>query len=358
MKSEDDSMLPLVCIIGLDLLLCLITRAAIIGKSGNDVSPSPEMAPKLNPKCNPECDILLLLLGNEEVGEESSGGDTPQSKDEAKPDHPSQVEEFDLEFSNQLGPILVKVAQKLLQYAHLYVSCSSNPDVPPYTPVSLDAPREALDVLLSLSGKNLVVPKDKVTFTAHLPESVHERLKHWESALVIDPLQKKKLSIYDNVQVATCIVNFLDSHFSAFGGTRTFDPSRSLKSAITSVLMIIEYMSNLFQFVREDTAGNKLLWSLTTGIVPLSCDMMMEFAHPEFMKFITNPKEFSYSCTRYKISRCLKVLRLPEMRECELLGSILADLFKLLNSLLNDISEEDYLFDSVFSEEGTSKEII
>ena len=178
----------------------------------------------------------------------------------------------------------------------------------------------------------------------------------WESALVIDPVQKKKLSIYDDVQVAVCMVNFLDLHFSAFGGTKTFIPCRSLKSCIVSVLMILDYMANIFHEHREEEATGEILKSLTDGMVPMSCDVMMEFSHAQLLKFVMSDREYSYSCTRGRVNRCLAVLKLPEVRECELLGTILANLFRLLVAMLKDLSDEESLFDFFFSSsEATCK---
>ena len=295
-----------------------------------------------------------MVLANEVLGGEEPDGinDASQPK---KNIESVQMEKFELEFCTQLAPLLIKLSQKLLQYAHLYVTSSFSPDVAPYTTTSISAPREALDVLLSLSGKNLIFPKDKPLFVAHLPEDMLERLKVWEAALVIDPVQKKRLSSYDDEQGGSCMVNFLDCHLSAFGGTRTFDPSRSLKSTIISVLILMDYMSN--SDLSEAVMSSQLLWSLTMGIIPLSCDVMMGFAQSHLMRFATNAKEFSYSCTRYKVSQCMKVLQLPEMQESDLLGTILADLFHLMHSMLVDMSEDDKLFEFVLCEEEMTCEV-
>ena len=75
----------------------------------------------------------------------------------------------------------------------------------------------------------------------------------WELALVIDPVQKKKLSVDDDVQVALCVVNFLDLHFLAFGGMKTYSLTRGLKSAVVSVLMILDHMANIFHEPRDRT---------------------------------------------------------------------------------------------------------
>ena len=277
--------------------------------------------------------------------EGGADGTTPTDSDQL-----GQLEKFELEFCHHLCPVLIKVAQRLVQYAHLFV-CSPFPlgEESAGSPAPLGVPQQALDVLLYLSGQSLVSPKDKPPFNSHLPEQVNERLKMWESALVIDPVQKKKLSIYDDVQVAVCMVNFLDLHFLAFGGMKTYSPTRGLKSAIVSVLMILDYMANIFHEHREDPATSQMLWSLTAGLVPMSCDIMMEFTHAQLLKFVLSDREYSHSCTKGRVTRCLDVLRSEEVRECELLGTILANLFRLLVAMLKDVgSEEESMFDFFF----------
>lgn len=281
------------------------------------------------------------------MGEELSGDAKPKEEVESE-QLMGRLERVELEFCTELCPILIQMAHKLLQYAHLYVCSSLGEEASP-----LDAPRQALDALLCLSGKSLMSPKDKPPYNSHLPECVNERLKVWEAALVIDPLEKKKLSMYDDIQVAVCMVNFLDLHFSAFSGSLTFSPCRGLKSSISSVLMILEYMTNIFHDHCEGPASeNQFLLSLTNGMVPMSCDVMMEFAHAQLLKFVLSDLDYSASCAKGRVSCCLDVLRLPEMRECELMGTILADLFRLLVSMLQELSKDSIsLFQFFFGKE-------
>ena len=236
---------------------------------------------------------------------------------------------------------MIQLVRQLLQYGHLYVCSSADPGFSPYsTPELRTAPRKALDVLLYLSGRSLLTPKDKPPYNSKLPEHVNDRLKTWEAALAIDPVQKKKLSLYDDAQVAVCITNFLDLHFSAFSGTLTFNPVRSLKSTIHSSLSILEYVANILHDHRENEGANTMLTSLTTDMVPMSCDIMMEFSHSQLLKFVLSDHDYSFSCTEGRVSKCLEVLRLAEVRECELVGVILANLFRLLMNLLQDVSDE------------------
>ena len=302
--------------------------------------------------------MVYVTVVNEDVGEESGGDAAAKPKEEGEAESGQlplgNLEKVELDFSTELCPILMQVAHKLLQYAHLYVcSTSAREGGPPYSAPALDAPRQALDALLCLSGKSLMSPKDKPPYNSHLPEHVNERLKVWEAALVIDPLQKKKLSMYDDIQVAVCMVNFLDLHISAFAGNQTFNPCRGLKSCISSVLMILEYMANIFHDHCEgDASDNQLLLSLTNGMVPMSCDVMMEFAHAQLLKFVLSDLDYSASCAKWRVSRCLEVLRLPVMRECELMGTILADLFRLLVSMLQELSRDSSsLFKFFFGED-------
>lgn len=269
------------------------------------------------------------------------------------------MEKYEVVFCSRLGLILTRVAEKLLKYAHHYVctmfpataaaaaATAGNTDSDPYLFSGTDADYQVFDVLLSLSGKNLVSPKDKIPFNSHLPNGFREALRVWDSALVIDPNQKKKLSFYEDIQVTSAVMSFLHSHFSAFGGLRTFDPSRSLKGTLNSVLMILEFMANIFREFQEEgeeedqesQQQQREAWSLLIqGMVPLSCDVMMEFSHSQLLKFIdTNSQEFARSCSRYRITKCLDVLRRPEMQSSKLVGTILADLFQLLDSLLRAV---------------------
>ena len=211
-------------------------------------------------------------------------------------------------------------------------------------------------MLLYLSGKSLVSPKDRPPYNSQLPERVNERLKLWEASLPIDPVQKKKLSLYDDVQVASCMTAFLDLHFSAFSGTQTFSPARTLKSGIQSGLGILEYVASVLHVHREAGPARDMLHSLTLGMVPLSCDVMMEFAHTQLLKFVLGDQDYSHTCTRGRVSKCLQVLRLPEMRQCELVGVVLADLFRLLMVMLNDLAEEGKLELFYFSQQQDTSE--
>lgn len=252
---------------------------------------------------------------------------------------------------------MIRLVRQLLQYGHLYVSSSSDPDHAPYSAPHLPGvPRQALDALLYLSGKSLVSPKDKPPYNSKLPDHVNEHLKTWESALPIDPAQKKQLSMYDDVQVAVCIGSFLDLHFSAFSGTLTFSPVRSLKSAIGSALGILEYVASVFHDHRGNELAGRMLAELTNGMVPMSCDVMMEFSHSQLLKFVLSDQDYSHSCTRGRVAKCLEVLRLPAVRECELVGVVLSNLFRLLMAMLREVVSEEGRLGELFSEEqGTSK---
>ena len=94
-----------------------------------------------------------------------------------------------------------------------------------------------------------------------------------------------------------------------------------------------------------------MLLSLTNGMVPMSCDIMMDFAHSQLLKFVLGDQDYSASCAKGRVSRCLDVLKLPEMKECELLGTILADLFHLLVSMLQELTtDSSNLFEFFFGE--------
>ena len=385
-------MLPLVCIIALDLLLSLITRAALIGQWREREREKRERERKERERERKERErekrerekrkVLCSLTVNDDLSEElTSESSRAKEVPEEVAERLGQLERFELEFCTDLCPILIQVTHRLLQYAHLFVcsapsseggTSSSSPSSSP----AGGAPRQALDVLLCLSGKSLVSPKDKPPYNSHLPAYMNDRLKLWEAALVIDPAQKKKLSMYDDVQVAVCMVNFLNLHYSAFSGTQTYSPARSLKSTIGSVLMILEYMASIFHDHGSPAGGgdgggagptpsspspapsaprgahhHPMLLALTSEMVPLSCDVMMEFAHAHLLKFVLSDRDYASSCARGRVEQCLRVLQLAEMRECELTGIILADLFCLLVAMLQDLSQDDGFFEDFFGGE-------
>ena len=80
---------------------------------------------------------------------------------------------------------------------------------------------------------------------------------------------------------------------------------------------------------------------MTGEIVPISCDILMEFAHSDLAKLIQNSSKeaFSLDCMRYKLNESFQLFRLPGMQDCHLLGPVLADFFSLLRSMLGTATD-------------------
>ena len=326
-SGEDESVLPLMCVIALDFLLCLIIRAILDDTGEDDEEEVEEEGQKKEEE-------------EEEGKEETEGGKQDKSspkEEEKKTESEGKDKSTSLEvaffdkFGKNLIPLTVKVAQKLLKHSHMYALSVAAPTVSPSTPQQNEVPLPALESLLCLSGKDPLHPKDsKSLFGGHIPEVVKENLKLWGAALLVDPNHKQKLCAHsvEDIQIDKCMDTFLALHFMAFAGTRTFNPSRSLKSTLSTVVMLL---SNLFDLKRSESAG------MMREIVPISCDVLMEFAHTDLAKVIQigDKKAFSLDCMRYKLAESFQLVRLPGMQDCNLLGPVLADLFMFFGSILD-----------------------
>ena len=80
---------------------------------------------------------------------------------------------------------------------------------------------------------------------------------------------------------------------------------------------------------------------MTGEIVPISCDILMEFAHSDLAKLIqnSNKEEVSLECMRYKLTESFQLFCLPGMQYCHLLGPVLASFFSLLRSMLDTATD-------------------
>ena len=279
-------MLPLMSIIALDFLLTLVIRAILDDTGQEDKEDEEE---------------------EEEEEEEKEGAEKPEEapsspkgeeEEEGKDKDKSNEEAFFNKFGKNLISLVVKVTQKLLKYSHSYNLSVAAPNLTAPTPQLSEIPSPVLESLLRLSGKNPLSPKDsKSLFGDHIPEVVKERLKLWNAALLIDATQKQKLCAHsvEDIQIDKCMVAFLDLHFMAFAGTRTFNPSRSLKSTLSSALNLL---FNVFGLKLSESAG------MVGEIVPVSCDTLMEFAHSDLAKVIHigSKEAFLLDCMQYKLT--------------------------------------------------------
>lgn len=346
-------MLPLFCVIALDFLICLLTRVVVdetepddeedeeeeeeeektTSKSKSTVPPIPPPPPVPSSNKSPPPPLKGLKVDE---------GDQPfviSPKEEA----------FYSTHGEGLVNILLKTTAKLLVYSRLYAMIGNHAGAPPsFTELS----QTALDGIMKLAGRDPLQPKDsKPLFHAHIPDEVRERFKMWNSALPIDPTHKEKLCNHDlDSSVSDLIAQFLNLHLSAFTGPRHFGPTRCFKSTLSSLLSLL---STLFEMCPPETftipEGSTSLPArgsgLVSGLVPLSCDVMMEFCAADMLKLvkICGEKPFSLAVLEHRVRQSSRLLQLPKMTDCHLLGPLLADFFGLLGSLLEDTASRPVL---------------
>ena len=325
-STDTNTMLPLMCVIALDFLVCLLTRA-ILGEVETAQDKASEEVP----------------LIKDEATEESKGDEKKAEKVELTEDDESDGEEEDSpecvaifeQFGRRLVPVLIKAAQKLLQYCHVY-ALSDSTGLDKVSDAS-DPNYQVLEMLLSLSSRNPIFPKDsKPLFGNLIAEPIKERLKSWSSALPVDPSLKEKLCTRnaDDIKIEESMMSLLELHFTAFAGTRTFDPTRSLKSTLLSIVTLLQHLFDLKSSVSEE---------MGLDVVPLGCDVMMEFAHLDVLKLISDETQFLTECNTFKVKKSIELICRPGMEGNSLIGTVLADLFTLLGSLFGTPSDHEVL---------------
>lgn len=318
LSAKEDVMLPLMCVIALDFLLSLLTRVV-----GDETEPSEEeVKSKLTspPPPPPPPPLPPIPPPPPSTPPVSTSPTTEASS--------SKQKEFFKAHGSKLITTLVKTASKLLTYCRLYAMMIG--DQPVFLPLYTNIPQSVLEGIVQLAGRDPLQPKDsKPLFHSHIPDEVKDRLKLWNGALLIDPTLKEKVCSHDpEVPVSDLMVQFLNVHFSAFTGTRTFDPARCLKSTLSSIMSLL---STVFE-MNPAESGQDL-----SSIVPLTCDTMMEFCGADFLKLIKicGEKSFSQQISEHRVRECIALVQLPKMQKCSLLGPLLADFFALLSSMLD-----------------------
>ena len=286
--------------------------------------------------------LLLVLQMTEAKSAQREGGDSAKEAEDRNRAQ-SLRETFYERHCSYLAPILIKSLVKLLNYAHAYVVSPSN-----QLAITSAVPLTVLNGLLAFSGGSLLHPKDKKShFCNHLPSEVLDRLKSWSAALPIDASHKEDLSTKsaEEFNLSNHMLKFLDLHYTAFAGTRTYDPTRSLKSTVSSVLFLLHRMLQL-----KPSEGKEVVLQL----VPVACDVMADFAHSELRKLVKIGDEaaFSLASRQFKLSHCFDLVRLPSMRSCNLLGPVLTDLFDLLSTMLDN--PDDWPVLSLLSDPSSS----
>ena len=342
--EEGNDVLPLFCVVALDFLVCLLTRVVVDETEPDEEEeeeeeevksklPSPPPPPPLPPvapsnKSPPPPPTIAM-----EFEDEPSYAVSP--KEEA----------FFAAHGEGLVQILMKTAAKLLTYCRLYAMIGNQQGA--LSPFS-DPPQPVLDGLMKLAGRDPLQAKDtKPLFHTHIPDEVRDRLKTWNMALLIDPAHKEKLCNHDlDSPVSDLMVQFLNLHFCAFTGTRTFDPTRCFKSTLSSIMSLL---STLFEMTPQgifNPPENISTASPSDGetpkylanLVPLSCDVMMEFCGSDMLKLakICGEKAFSLRVSEHRVRESFKLMHLPGIQNCRLLGPLLADFFAMLGSMLDD----------------------
>ena len=321
-------MLPLLCIIALDFLICLLTRAILgeVDSAQDEAEKESEETPLIKEETTTE----------EKKGDEKKPEKAELTEDESDGEEDSpECEAVFEQFGRRLVPVLIKTAQKLLQYCHVYaLSDSTSLDKVSDT---TDPNFQVLEMLLSLSSRNPIFPKDsKPLFGNLIAEPIKERLKSWSVALPVDPSLKEKLCTRnaDDIKIEESMMNLLELHFTAFAGTRTFDPTRSLKSTLSSIVSLLQHLFDLKSSVSEE---------MGLEVVPLGCDVMMEFTHLEMLKLISDEMQFLTECNKFKVKKSIELIRRPGMEGNSLVGTVLADLFTLLSSLFTTPADHEVL---------------
>ena len=316
------------CIIALDFLMCLLTRSILAEvENAHDQAEKEgsEEAPLIKDEATEGRTTDEKMQEKAEFTEDESDGEV---------DSP-ELEAIFEQFGRRLVPVLIKTAQKLLQYCHVYaLSDSTSLDMVSDTS---DPNYQVLEMLISLSSKNPIFPKDsKPFFGGLIAEPIKERLKSWSSALPVDPALKEKLCTQytDDIKIEEFMLNLLELHFTAFAGTRTFDPTRSLKSTLSSIVSLLLHLFDLKPSVSEE---------MGLDVVPLGCDVMMEFAHLEVLKLISDEMQFLTECNKFKVKKSIELICRPGMEGNTLIGAVLADLFTLLGSLFGTPSDHEVL---------------
>lgn len=335
-------MLPLMCIIALDFLICLLTRAILgeVETAQDEAEKESEEAPLIKEEATEEKKEDEKKPEKAELTEDESDGEEEDSP---------ECEAIFEQFGRRLVPVLIKTAQKLLQYCHVY-ALSDSTGLDKVSDTS-DPNYQVLEMLLSLSSRNPIFPKDsKPLFGNLIAEPIKERLKSWSIALPVDPSLKEKLCTRnaDDIKIEESMMSLLELHFTAFAGTRTFDPTRSLKSTLSSIVSLLQHLFDLKSSVSEE---------MGLDVVPLGCDVMMEFAHLEVLKLISDETQFLTECNKFKVKKSIELICRPGMEGNSLIGTVLADLFTLLSSLFGTPSDHEVLM-SFNSEHQAASELL
>ena len=254
--------MPLISITTINMLLCLIQRTLQEALEEDEDEEKEEE----------EEEAMDIEKEKEEDGEagekEQNKEEAEEAEDEVEEEEEGPGQEFYDRYADKLVPVLLKVASKLVSYGHLYV-CR---DVQTEQGLAEDM-EKVIKKLLSISGIKLITSKTKCkpSFMSHIPNSMHERLKTWNSSILLDQVLLDKLCSYsaDKINLFDELWVLLDISFNSFANYRTFEPTRSLKTSISTVMVLLASVLEL--------RSQKSTETFLDGVVPLSIDLITEF---------------------------------------------------------------------------------
>ena len=234
-------MLPLISITSLNLLLCLLQRSVHECMEGT------------NSSCH----------GKESDVVDVEGSDGKSNEDELK-------EVLYSTYGTKIIPALLIVIKKLVSYSHMYI-CRSILETDENLAQEME---DVIKDLISISSTKAYFKKSvgKPMFASHIPDSVLDRLKSWNASLCLDSSQIEKvcLSQIDKINLLDEFSSLLTLSMNSFASHRTFDPTRLLKTTLTTALTLLLSFLNL---CTQEQAAEFL-----KDVIPFATDLAVEFA--------------------------------------------------------------------------------
>ena len=272
-------MLPLICLIALNLFVCFVNR-----------------------------EVRFLT----------------EPTDPTDPPAPDSKERFP-----GLLPALLKVVCRLLQCGHVFVL---SPSSQVFSPQFNNGDLAALEMMLSVSVKDVKAKGTvgRALFGCNFPKSISERLSDFSAAILIDgPIKNDLLTCKkDGLRGSRCMERYLDLHFRAFAGTQTFSPVRAIKTTIHSCISLLNEPTLHFQDFSKGYVNE---------LVSLSCDCLMDHTFQDELATIVDlVPDFFNECVKYKLTECLRVVRDEQVLGSSYFGVVLAELFVIMSGLVDN----------------------
>ena len=370
--EDDDSIPPLACLVALDLLSSLIARNI------TDITMSQEGSEGGEKSKDDTSSSGGKGKEGEEEQEEKGGGGGEVPSSSAAPKASEKRQAFYHKFGETLIPVLIGVAAKLLRCAHTYTVfdvCSAppqsqaTPEEQSFSsssrPLQDAIPRDVLDRLLSVAssaslayrgssgGEQQQQPIGSL-FLTHLPDEAQERLKLWNSSLLINQSQKARLwksSVEEfDFDFEGCLRAFLDNHFKAFSIIRTFDPARNMKSCLQTVFHLLRQLLELDPGLgegegeegeREGEEGGRGRRQ-AKRLVPLVSDAMLEFMHADLLELISvcDRDGFCLELSSYRLRESFGLVSMPSLEGLPIQSMLVGDLFDLLDYMMLECATE------------------